>query len=581
MLQYGSKPKAQDQEVQSELIELLLKSLRFSLIMSVIVALVTAFVMWDLRQHEFILLWVTCILFTYAARMLLNWRIGKTRLVYNDLEKAKDQISFGIYLTSILWGMAGWVLFPIDYFEYQLFLTFMIGGLAAVSLGAMVYYLIPNLFYISILILPLAIRFYESEISNKTIMSSVLVLYWLGLVVAATRSHRDIWNIINLKISNSKKSQQIASYQVQLDTVINSAPMIFFLLDPGGAFVLCEGAGLKKLGQRPGSYIGQSIFDIWGDYPEMVHAVHEALAGAEIERDIGMSERRFNAFLRPVNKPGAATRQVVGVALDVTEQKHSEAEKKSLREQLYQAQKMEALGQLSAGIAHDFNNILSAVTGFSHLCLLEAQKLSNRNLIDNLQEISAAGDRAADLVKKIANFGRLGTRRDQTSVNPNQVINETIGMLGPLLPKTIHIRYSPALQQVNIKFDATELQQCIMNLCINARDAIETTGSIDIELGMFSAETGICSSCGARFQGPFVQLTVRDSGAGMPENSIRRIFDPFYTSKEIGKGTGLGLSVVHGLIHKQGGHIVVESNEGRGTAFKLFFPTEPAPQSGD
>lgn len=262
-------------------------------------------------------------------------------------------------------------------------------------------------------------------------------------------------------------------------------------------------------------------------------------------------------------------------------------EHEHLQNQLLQARKMEAVGQLSGGIAHDFNNMLSSILGYAGLALDRPDDLPDSELDEYLDEVIRAGERARDLVGQMLSFSR--TRKgeaERSELKP--IINETVKMLRFTLPASIELDIVLDDESLAVNIDPVQLQQLIMNLSINARDAMCNKGKLSIAVRQISPSEDDfrleCQSCRKTvLSGNYIELSVRDSGGGIDQELLERIFDPFFTTKDIGKGTGMGLSVVHGIVHEMGGHILVKSVPGEGTTFRLLLPPsvetvrEPAP----
>lgn len=267
--------------------------------------------------------------------------------------------------------------------------------------------------------------------------------------------------------------------------------------------------------------------------------------------------------------------RIVGTQTDITAQKNAEFEKDKIYQQLQQSQKMEAIGQLTGGIAHDFNNILAGIIGFNDLALKRMVGSTDEKILGYLAHVSKLSLRARELVKQMLIFSRGGDPKPVV-MNVKNAIDESINLIHPLINKEIKLNYEKGLTDENlfIKMDPTQLQQITMNLMINARDAIETfPGSISIKLGTTSEKYIYhCESCGELFYGKFAFLKVTDSGKGMKDEVKKRIFEPFYTTKAPGKGTGMGLSMVHGIVHRHGGHLIVDSHQDQGTEFSIYFP---------
>jgi signal transduction histidine kinase/CheY-like chemotaxis protein len=247
----------------------------------------------------------------------------------------------------------------------------------------------------------------------------------------------------------------------------------------------------------------------------------------------------------------------------------ADIDRKIAQEHLRQAQKMEAIGQLAGGIAHDFNNLLTVINGYSTLVL---QKLDSDNQIrKDIEQILNAGERAATLVRQLLAFGR------RQVLEPRQInVNSLIASLHKILCRlvgeniTLSTLLSPDIGMV--KVDPSQIEQIIMNLIINARDTFEHGGSITIETAnKVLDESFVRKNKGSR-TGSYIMIAVRDSGMGMSEECIERIFEPFYTSREQGKGTGLGLATVYGIVKQSFGYIQVRSEIGIGTEFRIFLP---------
>lgn len=259
-----------------------------------------------------------------------------------------------------------------------------------------------------------------------------------------------------------------------------------------------------------------------------------------------------------------------GVDRNITARKEAENQQAILRQQLNQAQKMEAIGQLTAGIAHDFNNILGGVLGYTELSIEHLSPENLDRIRDYLGHIKTSGERARDLIRKMLVFSR-SEAREITSVDPVPLIQEAVSLLSESLPTTIALTTHIEKGYQSILTEPVQLHQAILNLIINARDAIDKHGEISIHLGNINVSGQQCSSCFKNFSGDYVELAIRDTGSGINTELMERMFNPFFSTKEPGKGTGMGLSMVHGIMHECGGHITVDSNPGMGTRIGLLF----------
>lgn len=245
------------------------------------------------------------------------------------------------------------------------------------------------------------------------------------------------------------------------------------------------------------------------------------------------------------------------------------SEKSRLEAQLRQVQKMEAIGTFAGGIAHDFNNILGTMVGYIELLLGKTPPDSSEH--EELQEVLGAGLRARDLVKQILTFSRQAEQKMQP-VQVNLIVKEALKFLRSSLPSSIEIRRNIASDGC-VLADPTQIHQVLMNLCTNAKDAMQQTdGVLEVSLVEEQLDAGFAAAHSEAAAGPHLKLTVADSGEGMPVEVLEKIFDPFFTTKSKDKGTGLGLAVVHGIVKSCGGFITVDSRPGRGSTFNVFIP---------
>jgi PAS domain S-box-containing protein len=259
-----------------------------------------------------------------------------------------------------------------------------------------------------------------------------------------------------------------------------------------------------------------------------------------------------------------------GLMEDVTEIIRADKEKVKLEVQLQQAQKMEAIGTLAGGIAHDFNNILSPIMGHSEMAMTE---LAPDNPIQhNLKEILKAGERARDMVKQILAFSRK-EQEERTPIQLGTILKEAIKLLRSSIPTTIDIRHNIEAKIDIVFANHTQIHQVILNLCTNASHAMrEKGGVLEIGLSDFYLDSDTAGEFENLNPGSYLRLKIKDTGHGIDPEVINRIFDPYFTTKEVGEGTGMGLSVAHGIVKGHGGDITVESELGGGTTFQVLFP---------
>jgi len=252
-----------------------------------------------------------------------------------------------------------------------------------------------------------------------------------------------------------------------------------------------------------------------------------------------------------------------GIARDITEQKN-------LEYQLYQSQKMEAIGTLAGGIAHDFNNILSGIMGYTELALMETEEGSP--LHAKMDQVLKAGNRAKDLVKQILTFSRR-TEYENRPIKIKPVVDEALKMLRATLPSSVEIIRTIEADEAIIEADPTQIHQVVLNLCTNAYHAVrETGGFIEVRLKQLGDDESAELSIPEKKSSRYVELSIMDTGCGISPDVVQRIFDPYYTTKAKGEGTGLGLAIVHGIVKGLGGEIRVQSIQGKGSSFTVFIP---------
>jgi two-component system, cell cycle sensor histidine kinase and response regulator CckA len=365
-----------------------------------------------------------------------------------------------------------------------------------------------------------------------------------------------------------------------LRQVIDLVPHLIFAKDADGRFVLANQAVAEAYGTSVDELIGRTDADFARSDAELARFRHddlEVIRGGRLVRiphesltDAAGRVRSLETIKLPVTLPGPARPGVLGVAIDTTERRQLEAE-------LLQSQRMEAIGRLAGGIAHDFNNLLTAILGFSHAVLEDLPPEDGRR--DDLVDIVTAAERAADLTRQLLAFSRRQVLQPRVLS-----LNDTIRSLERLLRRVIgediqlEARLDPRL--LRVKADAGQLEQVIVNLAVNAREAMPRGGRLTLEtrnLRFISVPSAV------RSHGPmtdYVSLRVTDTGQGMDAEVAARVFEPFFTTKE--QGTGLGLSTVYGIVKQTGGDIDVFSTPGRGTTFTVYLPaTAETPAGGD
>ncbi len=266
--------------------------------------------------------------------------------------------------------------------------------------------------------------------------------------------------------------------------------------------------------------------------------------------------------------------RLVRLQLEVEQARREQAERERMAQQIQRAHKMQAIGTLTGGIAHNFNNYLAAILGYAELAKEMFPGVGEGQLDDFLDNIHQAGSEARDLVVSLRSFSNGGSGSRKAPLQ-GVMLDEIVRMLQPVMSASILLKtdFDKDIPLVLVSQD--QLYQMLMSLCINAREAMEGAGEIRLRLRQVRDVRASCASCHEWLSDDYVELSICDSGRGIDDDTLQRVFDPFFSSKDAGQGTGLGLSVVHGLVHGCGGHVRVDSEVGKGSCFRLLFPVDP------
>ncbi|HPI94472.1 MAG TPA: Cache 3/Cache 2 fusion domain-containing protein [Deltaproteobacteria bacterium] len=378
-------------------------------------------------------------------------------------------------------------------------------------------------------------------------------------------------------ISDRKHAENaLAESRNYLDRIINSVADPLFVKDRQHRWVLLNNAMCKFMGHSREEILGKSDYDYFPQKEADVFRSKDEIVFATGEENINEEEitDARGVVHTVVTKKTLYTDEkgekfIVAIIRDISERKKAEEEKKKLQDQLFQAQKMESMGTFAGGIAHDFNNILSAIIGYAELARDNINH--SESVLDDLNEVLKAGDRARDLAKQILTFSRM-TETEYSPIALRSVIDESLRMLRSVIPTTIEIRRDLADSGL-IMSDPTQIHQVMMNLCTNAVHAMgEKGGLLEVSLHEVFIDGDSRGHDLDLIAGPYLRLSVRDTGQGMAPEVMEKMFEPYFTTKELGRGTGLGLALVHGITKSHGGSIRCTSAPGEGTTFEIFFP---------
>jgi PAS domain S-box-containing protein len=374
--------------------------------------------------------------------------------------------------------------------------------------------------------------------------------------------------------SAAAERKRIAERLSQLASIIEYSSDAIVIFTLNGSIVSWNTAAETIYGYSGSEILGRPRrllmpSDQADDLPDIVEKLKR---GERIKRfetvHVGKDGRRIDVSMT-ISPVKDAHEQIIGAAAITRDV----SDRKLLEKQLQQAQKMEAIGQLAGGIAHDFNNLLSVING--HCELLAEQLAPNDRPRQNCEQIKKAGERAAGLTRQLLAFSRQQVL-EPTVLNLNTVVVDLEKMLKRVIGEDVEFRISVDSRLAPVKADRGQIEQVLMNLVVNARDAMPNGGCLIIETSNVVLENEFAQQRGYP-QRSYVGLSVTDNGIGMDSDTQARMFEPFFTTKEVGKGTGLGLSTVYGVITQSGGHIEVHSRVGQGTTFRLYLPTVKEP----
>jgi PAS domain S-box-containing protein len=367
---------------------------------------------------------------------------------------------------------------------------------------------------------------------------------------------------VNLEAANRALRESeagLASQRAFLRQVIDTDPNLIFVKDKDGRFALVNEATAALYGASPDELTGKFDEHAQGEFPvEQVLIIPE-----EMRTDAQGKRRWFRTVRCPLVLPGNSGEHfVLSVATEITQSKR-------LEEQLQQAQKMEAVGRLAGGVAHDFNNMLAAISGYTELMLMYENL--EPSVKEGLEEVYRAAQRAATLTRQLLAFSRKQVIVPR-QLDMGAVVGGIHGMLRRLIGADIELITVSASTPTPILADAGQIEQILINLVVNARDAMPRGGRVTVETQNVTLDATYAAGYTELTPGEYVLLAVSDTGHGMDAETIGHIFEPFFTTKEVGEGTGLGLATVYGIVKQNGGHIAVYSEPGLGTTFKVYFP---------
>ncbi|HEY3400988.1 MAG TPA: ATP-binding protein [Geothrix sp.] len=370
----------------------------------------------------------------------------------------------------------------------------------------------------------------------------------------------------------------VASREAQLHTLIHTIPDLVWLKDPDGVYLACNRAFERFFGAREPDILGKTDHDFvskeLADFFRQKDREAVEAGGPRVNEEwVAMADTGERVLLETLKTPmydAAGTLVgVLGIGRDITAQDSHTRERARLEAQLHQAQKMETVGRFAGGVAHDYNNMLGVILANADLALF--QMAEDRSERKYLEEIIKAARHSAELTAQMLAFARRQPVHPKT-VDLNRAMEDLLGVLGRLAGDRVELAWKPGQELWPARVDPTQLDQVVTNLVVNARDAIQGSGRIELETRNTVLTAADCEALGEPGPGEYVALHVTDSGCGMEPELLAHIFEPFFTTKPSGKGTGLGLALVQSVVKQNQGLLLVESAPGEGSAFRVLLP---------
>jgi two-component system, cell cycle sensor histidine kinase and response regulator CckA len=605
---------------------------------SLILSIVVAFVFWGTVPKQRIVIWLTIMISLCLIRVFIQQHFRKSETIPDNLIIRRNLTLALLAASGFIWGSAGVFLFPYTSMVHQVFLIFVLGGLIAGSVG--IFASITSAFYLFSIpvIFPIIFNLYRLSSPLQFSMGAMLSLYWVIMFVSARILHREIIESLNYKYENldliSELEKEIKDRQAAEQNLLNKNQQIESiihkrtaeLIDVNQKFLIeieerkTAEEALKNSKQKYKeladsmpqivfetdengnlNFVNRNTFNLTGynenDFNMGMNALQLVVPEdrdrvAENIRKMMMNRISISDDFTALRKDGSTfpisvhTAVVVqnkkpiglrGIIIDLTEKNHLEKEQKEIEVRLQRAEKMETLGIMAGGVAHDLNNILSGIVSYPDLLLMQVP--NDSSLRKPLQTMQISGKKAAAIVQDLLTLTRRGVV-NQGVVNLNKIIEEYLQSpekekLMSFYPG-VELDVNLEKELLNILGSPIHLAKTVMNLLSNAVEALPKGGKISLTTRNQYLDRPL-KGYDDIAKGDYVVLSVSDNGIGISQKDINRIFEPFFTKKVMGRsGTGLGMSVVWGTIKDHKGYINVESSEGSGSTFSLFFPVTRA-----
>ena len=571
----------QEELLKAEQVRLLYEAMPASIIATLINATILVIIEWEVIEHTVLIGWLVSLLIITAARTFITVAYNRAQSEPQETSRWESFFVVGSISAGFVWGSAALILFPEDSIAHQVFLVFIIGGMCAGAVTSLSPLRITVLSFIFLSLSPIIVQFLMVGSEMSITMGITLLLYLFLISSNAIKGYQNIVQNILLRLESAARENAIRKSEASLresESRLSQSQHIAHLggweWDINSGKLYWSDETYRIFGLEP-----QEIEESYEKFIEYIHPddrelVQESIRKAveenvpyNIDHRIALADGRE----RFVNEEGRVLFNESGQAVRMSGTVRDITEHKKVEEQLFQSQKMEAIGTLVGGIAHDFNNTLAAIQGNLYLAKKKMDEKDTLNTkLDNIEQLS---EHAADMVQQLLTFAR----KDRVSTRPfslTSFMTEGFKLSKNIIPESVNYSIDLCDEELIIHGDATQLQQALMNLLNNARDAVRDTKQprIVCTLESFSVDADFQQGHPEIKGERVAHLVVKDNGCGISEDALAQIFVPFFTTKGVGEGTGLGLAMVYGSVQTHGGAIEVDSREGEGTAFHLYLP---------
>lgn len=623
-----------DQRLYSDQVQRIIGQNLSGVIATAINAFILVLALWTVVPKSRIILWFLAIIFVLLIRIFIQYYYQKMEASVRDFIRQRNYILITLAVTGCIWGASGIFLFPYSHIVLQVFIIFVLGGMISGSVGLFASVKAAYFFFSIPTILPVIINLFRIGSSIHYAMAAMLFVFWFIMMITAMRLNKEIASALNLKYENLglisnlekeikerkaaeerllKRNQEIESiiYERTMELqranekltneinerieaeealknseekyreLANFLPQIIFETDDHGILTFINRNAFNIMDYDEADFKkGINVLNLLipDNRERAVNNIQNVLNGKRSQGNeytaLAKNGKTFpisihaNPIMRN-NKPVGMR----GIIIDLTEKKQAEAEQQEIMVRLQRAEKMETLGLMAGGVAHDLNNILSGIVSYPELMLMQVP--DDSSLKKPLMTMQSAGKMAAAIVQDLLTLTRRGVVNEKV-VNLNDIINEYLKSPENDKIKSFHpnVKFEIDLEKglLNILGSPVHLSKTVMNLISNAAEALPSGGTVRLSTRNQYLDRPVKGYDDIEI-GDYVVLSVSDNGIGISQNDLNRIFEPFFTKKVMGRsGTGLGMSVVWGTVKDHRGYINVESGEGKGSVFSLYFP---------